>query len=126
MAIAKIMCFGNGNKEDPDTKKSKEIEKQLREDQRRMQKEVKLLLLGKDTYKTRITLTEAQWPWLTPCRCRRVGQIDSTEADATDPHQGIPTARAETMEGHHLPEPAACLPGRLRCHGRAGGRLRRQ
>ncbi|GAB1731400.1 hypothetical protein NU195Hw_g5882t1 [Hortaea werneckii] len=46
MAIAKIMCFGNGNKEDPDTKKSKEIEKQLREDQRRMQKEVKLLLLG--------------------------------------------------------------------------------
>ncbi|KAI6786202.1 G-protein alpha subunit, partial [Hortaea werneckii] len=41
-----IMCFGNGNKEDPDTKKSKEIEKQLREDQRRMQKEVKLLLLG--------------------------------------------------------------------------------
>lgn len=52
MAIAKIMCFGNGTKEDPDTKKSKEIEKQLREDQRRMQKEVKLLLLGKDTYET--------------------------------------------------------------------------
>ena len=40
------MCFGNGNKEDPDTKKSREIEKQLREDQRKMQKEVKLLLLG--------------------------------------------------------------------------------
>lgn len=47
MAIAKIMCFGNANKEDPDAKKSREIEKQLREDQRRMAKEVKLLLLGK-------------------------------------------------------------------------------
>ena len=40
------MCFGNGQKEDPDAKKSREIEKQLREDQKRMAKEVKLLLLG--------------------------------------------------------------------------------
>jgi len=41
------MCFGSSNKEDPDAKKSKEIEKQLREDQKKMAKEVKLLLLGK-------------------------------------------------------------------------------
>lgn len=47
MAFASIMCFGNANKEDPEAKKSREIEKQLREDQRKMQKEVKLLLLGK-------------------------------------------------------------------------------
>lgn len=40
------MCFGSGNKEDPGAKKSKEIEKQLREDQKRLAKEVKLLLLG--------------------------------------------------------------------------------
>ena len=41
------MCFGQGgNKDDPETKKSREIEKQLREDQKRMAKEVKLLLLG--------------------------------------------------------------------------------
>lgn len=42
------MCFG-GDKagEDPDAKKSKEIEKQLREDQKKMAKEVKMLLLGK-------------------------------------------------------------------------------
>ena len=51
MAISKIMCFGNGgNKEDPDAKKSKEIERQLREDQKRMAKEVKLLLLGTKYY----------------------------------------------------------------------------
>ena len=41
-----IMCFGSSSKEDPEAKKSKEIEKQLREDQKRMAKEVKLLLLG--------------------------------------------------------------------------------
>lgn len=40
------MCFGSSSKDDPDAKKSKEIEKQLREDQKRMAKEVKLLLLG--------------------------------------------------------------------------------
>lgn len=40
------MCFGSGSKEDPEAKKSKEIEKQLREDQKRLSKEVKLLLLG--------------------------------------------------------------------------------
>lgn len=43
-----IMCFG-GNKEgdDADAQKNKEIEKQLREDQKKMAKEVKMLLLGK-------------------------------------------------------------------------------
>lgn len=46
MAIAGIMCFGSGSKENPEAKKSKEIEKQLREDQKRLAKEVKLLLLG--------------------------------------------------------------------------------
>ena len=42
------MCFG-GDKagDDPDAKKSKEIEKQLREDQKKMAKEGKMLLLGK-------------------------------------------------------------------------------
>ena len=48
MALSSIMCFGSSsNKEDPEVKKSKEIEKQLREDQKKMAKEVKLLLLGK-------------------------------------------------------------------------------
>lgn len=42
------MCFGGDkNGDDPDAKKSKEIEKQLREDQKKMSKEVKMLLLGK-------------------------------------------------------------------------------
>lgn len=50
------MCFGSGNKEDPEAKKNKEIEKQLREDQKKMAKEVKLLLLG-EAY----IFTMAEW-----------------------------------------------------------------
>lgn len=44
------MCFGSGKQDDPEAKKSREIERQLREDQKRMQKEVKVLLLGKYRY----------------------------------------------------------------------------
>ncbi|KAF2858200.1 hypothetical protein K470DRAFT_260027 [Piedraia hortae CBS 480.64] len=40
------MCFGFSRWQDAETKKSKEIEKQLRDEQRKMQKEVKILLLG--------------------------------------------------------------------------------
>lgn len=46
MALGGIMCFGSSSKDDPEAKKSKEIEKQLREDQKRLDREVKLLLLG--------------------------------------------------------------------------------
>jgi hypothetical protein len=44
MAISRIMCFGKND--DPDVKKSKEIEKQLESDRKKLAKEVKLLLLG--------------------------------------------------------------------------------
>ena len=40
------MCFGGNSKEDPDAQKNKEIEKQIREDQKKMAREIKLLLLG--------------------------------------------------------------------------------
>lgn len=49
MPFSKIMCFGSSNskdKDDPDARRNKEIEKQLRDDQRKLAKEVKLLLLG--------------------------------------------------------------------------------
>ena len=44
-----IMCFGSKKEDDPDAQKNREIDKQLREDQKRMAKEVKLLLLGMST-----------------------------------------------------------------------------
>ncbi|WPH02470.1 Hypothetical protein R9X50_00533400 [Acrodontium crateriforme] len=46
MVTFATMCFGSSKNEDPDAQKNREIEKQLREDQKRLQKEVKLLLLG--------------------------------------------------------------------------------
>jgi guanine nucleotide-binding protein subunit alpha len=47
------MCFGGDKSgDDPDAKKSKEIEKQLREDQKKMAKEVKMLLLGEEELQT--------------------------------------------------------------------------
>lgn len=49
MAIGRIMCFGSSSKgetEDVEARKNKEIDRQLKEDQRRLAKEVKLLLLG--------------------------------------------------------------------------------
>ena len=49
MAIPKIMCFGNKAAADPDAAKSREIEKQLETDRKKMAKEVKLLLLGRQT-----------------------------------------------------------------------------
>lgn len=62
MAIGSIMCFGSSSKDDPDAKKSKEIEKQLREDQKRLAKEVKLLLLGKHTHTYTHTLIHTEHP----------------------------------------------------------------
>jgi guanine nucleotide-binding protein subunit alpha len=40
------MCFGGSSKDDAGAQKSKEIERQLKDDQKKLAKEVKLLLLG--------------------------------------------------------------------------------
>jgi hypothetical protein len=116
MAIVNIMCFGNAQKEDPDAKKNREIERQLREDQKRMQKEVKLLLLGKAIVRCE---DDDCADHLT--RRGRVGQVDGAEADATHSHQGLPVAGAETMEGHDLSESASRFPSGVWCYGGAGG-----
>jgi guanine nucleotide-binding protein subunit alpha len=43
------MCFGGGRKsnDDEEAAKSREIDKQIRQDEKKMSREVKLLLLGK-------------------------------------------------------------------------------
>ena len=46
MALGSIMCFGSKAASDPDAAKSKEIEKQIDNDRKKLAKEVKLLLLG--------------------------------------------------------------------------------
>lgn len=46
MEFMGVMCFGSSKQQDPDARKTAEIEKQLKADQRRQAKEVKMLLLG--------------------------------------------------------------------------------
>ena len=50
MALGSIMCFGSKAAADPDAAKSKEIEKQIDNDRKKLAKEVKLLLLGRQVH----------------------------------------------------------------------------
>lgn len=43
-----IMCFGSSKQDDPDARKNAEIEKQIKADQKKQSREVKMLLLGTD------------------------------------------------------------------------------
>ena len=45
--MPRIMCFGSGDKDDPDAQKNRLIEKQLKEDRERAKREIKMLLLGR-------------------------------------------------------------------------------
>lgn len=81
-----FMCFGSSKQDDPRARKNADIEKQLRADQKKQAKEVKILLLGASPY----THTTKQAEMLTcDLRCRRERQVDSAEANAPDPHQGF-------------------------------------
>lgn len=40
------MCFGSRDKDADDAARSRDIDKQIRQDEKRLSKEVKLLLLG--------------------------------------------------------------------------------
>lgn len=40
------MCFGSSKQDDPRARKNAEIEKQIKSDQKKQAKEVKILLLG--------------------------------------------------------------------------------
>jgi hypothetical protein len=45
-----FMCFGSSKQDDPRARKNADIEKQLRADQKKQAKEVKILLLGASPY----------------------------------------------------------------------------
>ena len=49
------MCFGSSKQDDPRARKNADIEKQLKADQKRQAKEVKILLLGALDAGTNIT-----------------------------------------------------------------------
>lgn len=72
---------------DDDTKRHREIDKLIRQDEKRMSKEVKLLLLG--------TCETAAAPCrvLTDVRCRRERQVYNLEADEADTCFGLFASR---------------------------------
>jgi guanine nucleotide-binding protein subunit alpha len=47
------MCFGSREKDDVGAARSRELDKAIRQDEKRMAKEVKLLLLGKSSLRAR-------------------------------------------------------------------------
>lgn len=82
------MCFGK-KEDDPASKKNAEIEKTLREDKKKQEREVKILLLGEIHYRAARNynhLTSA-------CRRWRKWKVDCLEADAADPRWWLFTER---------------------------------
>ena len=86
------MCMGGDG--DADVKRHNEIEKLIRQDEKRMSKEVKLLLLG--TSHTAATTAAATASiamrgtgWLTINRGWREWKVDYPEADEADSHVRI-------------------------------------
>jgi hypothetical protein len=81
------MCFGSRDKGDESgVARSRELDKVIRADEKRMAKEVKLLLLGANIHSSaRPAVSSAELTWLgANCRCWRVWKVDSAEADEVD------------------------------------------
>jgi hypothetical protein len=93
-----IMCFGSRKGDEAGESRSRELDKIIRQDEKRMSKEVKLLLLGASSLRI-INL---------PCICisltcdcyrrRRVRKVDRSEADAIDLFSGLQQERKARME----------------------------
>jgi hypothetical protein len=75
-----MMCFGK-KQVDPELRRNEDIEKQLRADRKRQEREVKLLLLGMITFRA----AQGAGPANGTCRRWRERQVDGVEADACHP-----------------------------------------
>lgn len=80
-----MMCFGK-KPVDLESKKNEDIEKQLRVDRKRQEREVKLLLLGRPQALNR----ESELRGLTSiCRRWRKWKVDRAQADARYPRRRL-------------------------------------
>lgn len=89
------MCFGKKQNafsvSSVELQKNEEIDKMIRKDRKRMKKEIKILLLGKNSSASLTTPTPSLEPRLLErirstnslptYRCRRVGEIYNSKAD---------------------------------------------
>lgn len=90
------MCFGR-KPADPEFRKNEDIEKALRNDRKRAEREVKLLLLGMAPPKLRHALQLTQ-----DDRCRREWQVDGAQANAHYQCWRIRKVRTQDMASDHL------------------------
>jgi hypothetical protein len=79
------MCFGARDKGEVDgAARSRELDKEIRAAEKRMAKEVKLLLLGRN-YPQCSPFSRCRADWLEfDCRCWRVGKVHGVEANEVD------------------------------------------
>jgi len=73
----------DGSSSSSSTTKSQAIDKQIKADQKRMKKEVKLLLLGKKSSSCGVLVTIFML-MIASTRCWRVWKVNSAETDETD------------------------------------------
>jgi hypothetical protein len=110
------MCFGK-KPDDPDSRKNDEIEKALRADRRRQEREVKLLLLGTLVLRIRFMLPRLTIPL---CRSGRERQVDGAQADARNTRRRIQQNRAKAMARHNIQQSSFRLPDNLQRYARTG------
>lgn len=112
------MCFGAREKGDEaGAARSRELDKIIRADEKKMSKEVKLLLLGTDASARSIALSAAI---LTVSnRSGRIRQIHGAQADEVDLRAGVQQKRKAGVEASSIPEYRPFLSINLRRHERA-------
>ena len=112
------MCFGK-KEDDPAAKKNAEIEKTLREDRKKAEREVKILLLGKhpSSLMERNTADSSIRGW-------RKWKVDSSQADDHPACWRFRLRPEEAVQGCHLQQSGTSIRNRVESYGRAGHQIR--
>lgn len=70
------MCFGGRSKDDGGAARSRDLDRLIRQDEKKMSKEVKLLLLGTlSQQQPTLSYLQSTNPFAIP-RCRRIWKVD--------------------------------------------------
>jgi hypothetical protein len=110
------MCFGSGDEDDfqAGAARNREIEKMIRVDEKKMAKEVKLLLLGQSGRMDSLDAADHK------TRCWGERKVDGSQADEIDLRTGLLQIRKGGMAQHHLQQSEQRLQSHHRRHGRIG------
>lgn len=130
---ATTMCFGSRRKDEADAMRSRELDKIIKADEKRMAKEVKLLLLGTylsapakqfRTMASHTARTDHANLSVPCCRRWRVWKIDRVETNEVDLRHRLQQDRKAGMETSCLQQHCPIIPNDTRCHEGTGYFLR--